>query len=62
MIVFSLGVVLNVKVLTMAKINVDLNVSNVPDVAVITFRLKTPHVKRQLNAPVKARIAIQFTA
>ena len=61
-IVFSLGVVLNVKVLTLFKINVNLNVSNVPDVAVITFRLKTPHVKHQLNAPVMARLIVLFTA
>ena len=45
----------------MVKISVNLNVSNVPDVAVITFRLNTPHVKRQLNAPVVARRIIQFT-
>ena len=47
-IVFSLGVVLNVKVLTMFKINVYLNVSNVPDVAVIISTKDSP-----CQAPVK---------
>ena len=35
--VFSLGVLLTFKVSIMVKINVDLNVSIVPDVAVIIF-------------------------